>query len=97
MPTIYPLRDRVLVMPDHDTEPTAGLGLVDLDKRTPSTGLVLAAGPGRYENGVTVPPPVQAGDRVVYSHYGGEELQTSGGKEVLLLNEYDILARIEDE
>jgi len=90
---LEPLGDRVVVEPSEGEEKTAsGIVIPDTAKEKPQEGKVLAAGPGRYEEGKLVPLEVKPGDIVIYSKYGGTEVK-SGGKDYLILSERDILAR----
>ena len=87
---ITPLHDRVIVMPAAAEQKTAG-GIIipDTAKEKPQRGTVLAAGPGKKDEPVTV----KAGDTVLYSKYGGTEINIEG-TEYLIMRESDILAII---
>ena len=91
---IKPLADKVLVKPDDvSQEKTAG-GIIipDTAKEKPQKGVVAAAGPGRKdENGKVIGMDVKAGDKVLYSKYGGTELEYDGTT-YLIMSEQDILA-----
>ena len=91
--TIKPLEDRILVQPLEAEQTTAsGLVIPDTAKEKPQEGKVLAVGPGRIDdNGNRVPLDVAEGDVVIFSKYGGTEVNYDG-KELLLLNARDILA-----
>lgn len=86
--SIRPLHDRVLVKADAAEERTAG-GIIipDTAKEKPQKGTVVAAGPGKKDEPVTV----KAGDAVLYSKYGGSEI-TVEGTDYLIMRESDILA-----
>ena len=90
--SITPLEDRVLVRP-LDAEQTTASGLVipDTAKEKPQEGIVLAVGPGRFEDGARVPLDVSVGDTVIYSKYGGTEIKYNG-EEYLILSARDVLA-----
>ena len=92
---IKPLEDRIVVQP-LDAEQTTASGLVipDTAKEKPQEGVVLAVGPGRYEDGKRVPLDVKVGDVVLYSKYGGTEVKYSG-EEYLVLSARDVLAIVE--
>src|SRR6266851_4318333 len=94
---IKPLEDRVVVKP-LDAEQTTASGLVipDTAKEKPQEGVVIAVGPGRYDDAGTkrVPMDVKVGDVVLYSKYGGTEVKFSG-EEYLVLSARDVLAIIE--
>jgi len=92
---IKPLEDRIVVQPVDAEETTAsGLVIPDTAKEKPQEGMVLAVGPGRFEDGQRVPLDVSVGDRVLYSKYGGTEVK-HGGEEYLVLSARDVLAIIE--
>lgn len=90
---LKPLGDRVIVKQDEAEETTAsGLFLASETKEKPTTGVVLAVGEGRVtDDGKTIPMPVKEGDRVVYSKYGGTEVEV-GGEKVVILRSDDIYA-----
>jgi chaperonin GroES len=89
---IKPLEDRVVVKP-LDAEQTTASGLVipDTAKEKPQEGVVLAVGPGRFEDGQRLPLDVKEGDVVLYSKYGGTEVKYNG-EEYLVLSARDLLA-----
>ena len=91
---IKPLEDRVVVKP-LDAEQTTASGLVipDTAKEKPQEGVVLAVGPGRFEDGQRLPLDVKEGDVVLYSKYGGTEVKYNG-EEYLILSARDELAVI---
>ena len=86
--SIKPLHDRVIVKADAAEEKSAG-GIIipDTAKEKPQRGTVVAAGPGKKDEPVTV----KAGDNVLYSKYGGSEI-TVEGTDYLIMRESDILA-----
>jgi chaperonin GroES len=89
---IEPLEDRVVVKPGDEEETTvSGIVIPDTAKEKPQEGEVVAVGPGRFEDGNRVPMDVKAGDRVLYSKYGGTEVKVEG-EEYLVLSARDILA-----
>jgi chaperonin GroES len=51
----------------------------------------MAAGPGRFEDGQRLPVDVKAGDKIIYSKYGGTEVKVQG-EEYLILSARDVLA-----
>ncbi len=92
---LKPLGDRVIVKGIGAEEVTAsGIVLPDTAQEKPQRGKVLAVGEGRWEDGKRVPLGVSEGDEVIYSKYGGTEV-TVGDEEVLILNEHDILAKVD--
>ena len=92
---LKPLEDRIVVRTLEAEQTTAsGLVIPDTAKEKPQEGVVLAVGPGRFENGERLPLDVSTGDIVLYSKYGGTEVKYSG-EEYLVLSARDVLAVIE--
>ncbi len=92
---LNPLDDRIVVEPNVAEETTAGgIVLPDAAQEKPQSGNVVATGPGRLlESGERCPVAVEVGDEVLYGKYGGTDIEVSG-KEVKILRESDILAKI---
>jgi chaperonin GroES len=86
--SITPLHDRVIVRPAAAESKTAG-GIIipDTAKEKPQRGIVVAAGPGKKDEPVTV----KAGDSVLYSKYAGTEIAVDG-EDLIIMRESDILA-----
>ena len=92
---IRPLEDRIVVQAvEAETTTASGLVIPDTAKEKPQEGIVLAIGPGRFEDGQRVPLDVKEGDRVLYSKYGGTEVKYNG-EEYLILSSRDVLAVLE--
>jgi chaperonin GroES len=93
--SIRPLEDRIVVQAvEAETTTASGLVIPDTAKEKPQEGIVLAIGPGRFEDGKRVPLDVKEGDRVLYSKYGGTEVKYNN-EEYLVLSARDVLAFIE--
>jgi chaperonin GroES len=92
---IRPLDDRVVVEPLEADEKTAGgILLPDTAKQKPQRGRVLAVGPGKLrDNGERTPVAVVKGDEVLYGRYGGNDVEMDA-REIKILRESDILAKI---
>ncbi len=93
---LQPLGDRIVVRSAEAEEKTAsGLVIPDTAKEKPQQGEVLAVGPGaRSENtGEVIPVDVEVGDMVVYSKYGGTEIEVDG-EDLLILSARDVLAKM---
>ena len=89
---ISPLSDRVVVKASEETEQMrGGLYIPETAKEKPQQGEIVAAGPGKYEDGKLVPMTVKVGDKVLYGKYSGTEI-TLDGDVVLILRESDVLA-----
>ncbi|SRR6056297_2794991 len=92
---IKPLSDRVLVQPEPAEEKTSsGIIIPDTAKEKPQEGKVVAAGPGKVENGTKIDMSVKEGDKVLYGKYSGTEI-TLDGDEYLIMREADILGIID--
>jgi chaperonin GroES len=91
MSSIKPLADRVLVRPDAAEETTSsGIIIPDTAKEKPQRGTIVAAGPGKVENGTKIDMTVKDGDKVLYGKYSGTEV-TVDGEDLLIMRESDIL------
>jgi chaperonin GroES len=93
---LKPLGDRVIVQAIEEEETTAsGIVLPDTAKEKPQRGKVLAAGDGRWdEDGEKrIPLDVGEGDEILYSKYGGTEINVEGD-DLLVLRESDVLAKV---
>lgn len=85
---IQPLADRVLVKPAPAEEKTAsGIIIPDTAKEKPQKGKVVAVGPGKADEPMTV----RVNDVVLYGKYGGTEV-TVEGTDYLIMRESDIYA-----
>ena len=85
---IKPLHDRVLIKRITEEEKTkGGIIIPDTAKEKPQRGTVIAAGPGKKDEPVTV----KTGDTVLYGKYAGTEIQIDG-EDYLIMRESDILA-----
>ena len=91
--SLQPLSDGLVVERlEEETTTPSGIVLPDSAKEKPQKGKVLAAGPGKInDKGERNPMTVKVGDTVLFSKYGPTELKHEG-KELLFLNESDILA-----
>jgi chaperonin GroES len=93
---LKPLGDRLIVQAIEEEETTAsGIVLPDTAKEKPQRGKVLAVGEGKWdEDGEKrIPLDVDEGDEVLYSKYGGTEIQVEGD-DLLVLRESDVLAKV---
>ncbi len=85
---IKPLADRVIIQPAAAEEKTkGGIIIPDTAKEKPQKGKVVAAGPGKKDEPVTV----SVGDTVLYGKYAGTEISYEG-EDYLIMRESDILA-----
>jgi chaperonin GroES len=93
---VVPLNDKIVVKRLEAEEKTAGgIVLPDTAKEKPKQGVIQSLGGGKLlENGKRAAFQVKAGDRVLFTSYGGSEV-TVDGEELLVMTEDDILAVIE--
>ena len=85
------LHDNVLVLPFEVEEKTkGGIIIPDTAKEKPQRGEVIAVGPGKEGNMMTV----TKGDVVLYGKYAGQEFSYKG-VDYLIMREDDILVIIE--
>lgn len=91
---LKPMGDRVLVRPTHeDGHRASGLIIPVTAQERPQMGIVVSAGEGTLVKGIRVPLEVTDGDEVLYSKYGGTEIQLDG-EELIMLRESDVLAKV---
>lgn len=82
-----PINDRVVVKPaPADTKTKGGIIIPDTAKEKPQRGEIVAVGPGKDGNAMTV----SKGDIVLYGKYAGQELNHEG-EDYLIMREDDIL------
>ncbi|HPG06441.1 MAG TPA: co-chaperone GroES [Saprospiraceae bacterium] len=82
-----PINDRVVIKPAPAEEKTkGGIIIPDTAKEKPQRGEVVAVGPGKDGNAMTV----KNGDVVLYGKYAGQELNYEGN-DYLIMREDDIL------
>jgi len=93
MPNLKPLGDKVVVQLMEQEEKTAsGIYLPDSAKKKPTEGKVISVGEGRtLDNGQKNTLTVKVGDRVLFSKYGGNEVNVDG-QDYTILDEDQIYA-----
>ena len=85
---IRPLADRVIVEPaSAETTTVSGIIIPDTAQEKPQSGKVVAVGPGKKDEPITV----SVGDQVLYGKYSGTEFKFEGG-DYLIMREADIMA-----
>lgn len=92
---IMPLGDRVVLKPNEKGgEKRLPSGIIippSADKERPMSGVVVAVGPGKYEDGKLVPMHLKKGDEVLFAKYGYEEVKIEG-EDYFILSETSVLA-----
>jgi chaperonin GroES len=93
--SISPLADRVVIKPlEPETKSAGGIIIPDNAKEKPQKGEVVAIGPGKTDDkGAVIKLELKVGDKVLYGKYAGTEV-TVDGKDLLILRESDVLAKI---
>ena len=85
-----PLADRILVEPSAaETKTASGIIIPDTAQEKPQEGTVVAVGPGKKDEPLTV----KEGDRVLYGKYSGTELKIDG-KDYMIMKESDLFGII---
>ncbi|MBK8555023.1 MAG: co-chaperone GroES [Lewinellaceae bacterium] len=85
-----PIADRVIIKPAPADEKTkGGIIIPDTAKEKPQRGEIIAVGPGKDGNLMTV----QVGDIVLYGKYSGQEINLDGN-DYLIMREDDVLCII---
>lgn len=97
---VLPLNDRVVLKPlsaeELGTTTASGIIIPDSAQEKPEQGVVVAVGPGKWnEDGdARVPVSVSVGDRVLFSKYGYDTIKIQG-VEYYVVAESNILAVIQ--
>ena len=93
---LKPLLDRVVIKRLAEENKTAG-GLIipDTAKEKPSTGEVVAVGPGgRDEDGKTVAMTLKVGDKVLFGKWSGTEIKING-EDLIIMKESEVFGVLE--
>lgn len=93
---LKPLLDRVVIKRLAEENKTAG-GLIipDTAKEKPSTGEVVAVGPGgRDEDGKVVPMTLKVGDKVLFGKWSGTEIKING-EDLIIMKESEVFGILE--
>lgn len=99
MMTLEPLYDKVIVLPDEQSEITkAGLLIPISAQEQKTTGVVVAVGPGQLIGNpqVILPLSVKNGDKVLFNKFTGVEIILDEKKH-LIMREIEILAIIRND
>lgn len=94
---LKPLNDNLVVELIEAEKKTASGIILSGDSGAPThaEGVVLAVGPGRpTDKGTLLPLAVAAGQKVIFSNFGGTKIKHEG-KELVILAETEILAVVE--
>ena len=93
---LKPLLDRVVIKRLEEENRTAG-GIIipDTAKEKPSTGEVVAVGPGgRDEDGKNVAMTLKVGDKVLFGKWSGTEIKING-EDLIIMKESEVFGILE--
>jgi chaperonin GroES len=95
---IRPLQDRVVVKrKEEETKTAGGIVLPGSAAEKPSQGVVIAVGPGRYqEDGKVRPVDLKVGDKVIFGKYASNTIKVDD-EELLILAEGEIYGVLLDK
>lgn len=100
---VQPLDLRVLVKPDPVSEKIGSIILPEAtkeaDKHACQKGTLVAVGENAWEEAASRSPHFRkpaAGDRVMIGKYTGVRLKGSDGEDYVLLNDEDVIGRLEE-
>jgi chaperonin GroES len=80
---------------EQEAKTTGGIIIPDTAQEKPMEGEIVAVGPGaRDDKGAVVPLDVKPGDRILFGKWSGSEIKLDG-KDLLIMNETDIMGVIE--
>jgi len=91
---IRPLHDRVIIQRLEERTTAGGIVIPETAGDKPQRGKVIAAGPGKFENGNLRKLDVKVGDEVLFGKYSGTEVKV-GTEDFLVMREEDIMGVIE--
>lgn len=93
---IKPLNNYVVLEPAEAEEVTSGgIMIPETAQKKTKQGVVVALSDGKIDdNGKLVESSLKLGDVVIYEKWGGKEVEVDG-KDLLIMKENDIIAKIE--
>jgi chaperonin GroES len=91
---IRPLHDRVIIQRIEERKTAGGIVIPETAGDKPQRGKVVAAGPGKYENGTLRKLDVKVGDQVLFGKYSGTEVKVNG-QDLVVMREEDIMGVVE--
>jgi chaperonin GroES len=88
---LRPLHDRIIVKRlEEERKSAGGIVIPDTAAEKPSTGEVIAVGPGKTDDhGKLLPMGVKSGDKILFGKYSGQEFKMEG-QDLLHMREYDV-------
>lgn len=95
MRKVMPLGDRVVIEREKGSLKKGRILLPENSQKKEKIGKVIKKGPGKIgKDGKNIEINVKEGDRVIFSSYAGVEFEDDG-RELLVVKEDDILAKLE--
>ncbi len=97
---IIPLLHTVLIKPDDvETKTSSGIVIPDMvtdkERKAMEYGTVVTVGPRAFIDYGMDPTILKGGDRVSFARYSGKVVKDADGTEYVLVNDIDILAKVE--
>lgn len=94
MPTKFePLFNRLLIKRVEATEQKGGIYIPQISQEVPQEAVVVAVGPGIFQDGIFVKTVVRPGDRILISKFAGDEIVVDGEK-LAVVQEPEVLGLI---
>jgi len=89
---LRPLHDRVIVKRlEEERKSAGGIVIPDTAAEKPSMGEVIAAGPGKTnDGGKVIPMGVKVGEKILFGKYSGQEFKLDN-EDLLHMREDDII------
>lgn len=91
---IRPLSDKIVIKRIDERTTEGGIVIPDTIGNKSQKGIVVAVGPGKYEDGVLQKLSLNQNDNIIFNKYSGTEI-TVKGKDYLIIKEDDVLAIID--
>lgn len=91
---LEPMDDRLVIrqVTVKGEEKVGSIIMPEMAREKPSEGVIVAVGPGAWDNGKRVPVGLSVGDTVLYGRYSGTEVSVDG-ETLLIVRQGDIFAR----
>ena len=98
---ITPLLHTILLKPDEvETKTASGIVIPDMvtekERKAVEYGTVVTVGPRAFIDYGSDPTILKGGDRICFARYSGKVIKDVDGTEFVLINDIDILAKIEE-
>jgi len=95
---LQPLGDRIVIRRTELEEKVGGIYIPDSAKSKANEGVVLAVGPGAYNEhtGKVIPMHTRVGQAVLFGKYAGSEFAIKG-EELICMRESELLGILHDE